>query len=379
MNIKDHKFIILGSDHSNTLGQIRCLGEMGIRPIVIITEKNPFIINKSKYIGEYHIVNCIHDGPIYVLEHFSNEKNPPFIYTDRDDTMCAIDDYFDELKGKFFFGNAGEKGRIHKLINKDTQMALAKECGMNIIPTEHVKRGELPQKIRFPIFTKAPNSLNPFWKANAFVCNNIEELENAYKHMGIEEVLLQEFINKIDETPIEGVSIDGGREVVLLVKKSSYRFTPNSFGVYSKVIPFEDNELEFKVQTLMRKANFTGIFEIEFIKDTDGKSYFMEINFRNTQYNHAYANLGINIPYLYAKWYLSNHIDKNDIHPKAEHQILMSELEDFKYSVLKGNLSLWKWLRDFWRTDSFLYIDKHDMMPFFSLLLHKVSTGIKMK
>lgn len=376
MDVSKHKFIILGSDHSNTLGQIRCLGEMGIHPIVIITEKHPYIINKSKYIGEYHIVDSIYDGPQYVLNHYSHEKYPPFIYTDRDDIMCAIDNYYDELKDKFIFWNAGEKGRIHKLINKDTQIALAKECGFNVIPTEHVKKGEMPKHLQYPIFTKATNSLNPYWKANSFVCQNAEELIAAYQRMGIEEVLLQQFIHRQDEIPIEGISIDGGKEVSLLVKKSSYRFTPNSFGVYSKVIPFEGNELELKVQTLMRKVNFTGVFEIEFIKDTDGKSYFMEINFRNTQYNHAYANLGINIPYLYAKWCLSNHIDKNDLHPKAEHQILMSELEDFKYSVIKGNLSLWKWLRDFWHTDSFLYIDKHDMLPFLSIIYHKIVNKI---
>ena len=85
--------------------------------------------------------------------------------------------------GKSYFWNAGEKGRIRKLINKEEQMAIAAECGLNVIPTERVKRGELPKKLEYPIFTKATNSLNPFWKANAFVCNNEADLLEAYKHM----------------------------------------------------------------------------------------------------------------------------------------------------------------------------------------------------
>ena len=144
-SIYNHKFIIIGSDHSNTLGQIRCLGEKGIRPIVVITEPHPYIINKSKYLAELHQVGSISEAPRYVAEHWGSEPLKPFLYTDRDDFMCAIDDCFDLLNGHFFFWNAGEKGRIRKLINKEEQMAIAKECGLNVIPTERVRRGELPK------------------------------------------------------------------------------------------------------------------------------------------------------------------------------------------------------------------------------------------
>lgn len=377
MNISKHKFIILGSDHSNTLGQIRCLGEMGIRPIVIITEKHPYIINKSKYIGEYHIVDTIYDGPKYVLEHYSNEEYPPFIYTDRDDIMCAIDDYYDELKGKFIFWNAGQKGRIRQLINKEVQMALAKECGLNVIPTEHVKRGEMPQKLQYPIFTKAINSLNPFWKSNAFICNNTEELKTAYNKMGIEEVLLQKYISKKDEMPIEGISIDSGREVKLLVKKSSIRFADNGFGIYSKLSIFHDDELEDKVTNFMRNAGYTGIFEIEFIIDEDGTAYFMEVNFRNTMFNHACADYGVNILHLFANSVLNNHIDQIDEKKLNKEHIVMYEFDDLKLSVIQNKLSTWRWLRDFISTDSFLYIDKHDMAPFWSFLYFNIKNVIK--
>lgn len=378
MDLAKHKFIILGSDHSNTLGQIRCLGEMGIRPIVIITEKHPFIINKSKYIDEYHIVDTIYDGPKYVLEHYCNEEYPPFIYTDRDDIMCAIDDYYDELKGKFIFWNAGAKGKIRQLINKEVQMNLAKECGLNVIPTEHVKRGEMPKELQYPIFTKAPNSLNPYWKANAFVCNNDIELEEAYKHMGIEEVLLQTYIKKKDEAPIQGMSINGGEEVKLYARKSSARFSPNGFGVYSIIEQYDNKEIEEKVTNLLRKACYTGIFEIEFIEDNNNTLYFLEINFRCTMSIHSYAQFGINIPYLFAKSSLEGTIVQRKTLDYAKTNFhMMIELEDLKHSVIEGNTSFWRWLKDFISADSHLYIDKHDMAPFWSLLKHKITDKLK--
>ena len=379
MNLNKHKFIILGSDHSNTLGQIRCLGEMGIRPIVIITEKRPYIINKSKYIGEYHIVDTIYEGPKYVLEHFCNEEYPPFIYTDRDDIMCAIDDYYDDLKDKFIFWNAGKKGGIRQLINKETQMELAKECGLNVIPTEHVKRGELPNLIDYPIFTKAPNSLNPFWKSNVFICNNNNELLSAYSRMGIDEVLLQKYIHRKDEMPVEGISIDGGREVKLLVKKTSKRFMANGFGIYSQLHRFNDSNIEKKVTQFIKRTGYTGIFEIEFILDNDNTLYFLEINFRNTMFNHACAEYGANILYLFAKSVINNKISIEDMNLKPDPYTVMYELDDLKNSVIKGDVSLWQWLKDFFQANSYLYIDKHDMVPFWSLLIHKVEEKIKRK
>jgi D-aspartate ligase len=377
MDIKRHKFIILGSDHSNTLGQIRCLGEMGINPIVIITEKHPYIINKSKYIGEYHIVDTIYNGPQYVLKHYSQEEVPPFIFTDRDDTMCAIDDYYDELTGKFIFWNAGGKGKIRQLVNKETQMALAKECGLNVIPTKHVKRGEIPQHLQYPIFTKATNSLNPFWKANVFICHNNEELRSAYSRMGIDEVLLQKYIHRKDEMPIEGISIDGGREVKLFVKKTSQRFANNGFGIYSFLEVFDNEELEGKVSSLIKKAGYTGIFEIEFIIDKDGSMYFLEINFRNTMFNHACADFGTNMLYLFAKSILEDKIDWQAIQYKHSKHSVMYEFDDLKHSVIHGKLPFWKWIKDFLHTDSYLYIDKRDMGPFWSLIWHKITEKIK--
>ena len=374
-SIYNHKFIIIGSDHSNTLGQIRCLGEKGIRPIVVITELHPYIINKSKYLGELHQVGSITEAPRYVAEHWGNELLKPFLYTDRDDFMCAIDDCYDLLEGHFYFWNAGEKGRIRKLINKEEQMAIAKECGLNVIPTERVRRGELPKYLDYPLFTKANNSLNPFWKANAFVCHNEKELLDAYQHMGIDEVLLQKYIDKKDETPIEGISIDGGREVKLLLKKTSYRYEHNGFGVFSRLLEFDEVDLEQNVKAMMQKAHYTGVFEIEFMVDKYGERYFLEVNFRNTMFNHACANCGLNILWLFAKWTLENHINGSDVIFDNKNPYVMYEFEDLKGSVLHGQLSFFAWLRDFKKTGSFLYLDKCDMGPFWSLLRKKVCSA----
>ena len=195
--------------------------------------------------------------------------------------------------------------------------------------------------------------------------------------MGIDEVLLQKYIKKKDETPIEGISIDGGRKVKLLIKKTSFRYAPNGFGVYSQMLPFDDERFEQQIASFMQCAHYTGIFEVELIVDDTGKQYFMEVNFRNTMFNHACANCGINILWLYAKWTLDNYINATDMTFDGSNPYVMYEFDDLKFSVLHGKHSLFGWLNDFRDTGSFLYIDKHDMKPFWALLLRKATSVVR--
>ena len=201
---------------------------------------------------------------------------------------------------------------------------------------------------------------------------------DAYNHMGIDEVLLQHFIDKKDEIPIEGISIDGGCEVKLLVKKHSMRFAKNGFGIYSELLPFDDILLEQKVTSFMRKAHYTGIFEIELIVDKLGKVFFLEVNFRNTMFNHACADYGVNILWLYAEWTLNQKIDICSLMPRNKSHRVMYEFEDFNNSVIHGSTSFWQWLNDFRLADSYLYIDKRDMRPVWHLLYRKVNNCIRM-
>ena len=215
MDLNNHKFIILASYTANALGQIRSLGERGISPIAVLVHKNTFRIDKSKYIGELYNVKSIEDGLDLIIERFGNEPNKPFLFTDRDDVMGLIDRRYNELIEKFNIWNAGEQGRLNKYLNKSEQIKLAEECSFNVPKTEMVKLGELPHSLQYPIFTKAVDSLNEWWKGCASICNNEEELKAFCQKLEVNNLILQEYIDKEDETPIEGISINGGKEIIL--------------------------------------------------------------------------------------------------------------------------------------------------------------------
>lgn len=379
MNIRNHKFIIFGTYAANTLGQIRSLGEKGIYPTVVLVHKNSIRIDKSKYISEKINVSNIEEGLDLIIKKFGNESTKPFLYTDRDDIMGLFDRRYNELKDRFYFWNAGEEGRLNKYLNKNEQLHLAEECGFKVPKTEIVKIGEFPKTLQYPIFTKAVNSLNPWWKGVAYICNDENDLKKVYSLVkDIPEIMLQEYIDKKNEIPYEGISINGGKEVKMLIKSINYRFTKDSYGIYRHLEPFNDNDLEGKIKKFIQVTNYSGVFEIEFIVDKQGNPYFLETNFRITQYNSAYTMFGVNFPFLYAQSCLKDRLFLEDVnYIKKRPFNVMSEFEDLRISCLHGNVSLIQWLKDVYNTDCFQIYDKHDKAPFFYTLWDKLRDYFK--
>lgn len=377
MDLNNHKFILLASYTANALGQIRSLGERGIRPIAVLTNKNTFRIDKSKYISELYNVRDINEGLNLIIDKFSHEPYKPFLYTDRDDVMGIIDRRLDELLDKFYVWNSGEPGKLNRFLNKAEQIKLAERCGFKIPQTEIVKVGELPKSLKYPIFTKAIDSLNQWWKGCAYICNNEEELKKVYSLVEVKSLVLQEYIEKSDETPIEGISIKGGKEILLFGKTQNYRMPNDSFGTYRHIEVFDDINLEQKIKQFIQAINYTGAFEIELIEDKLGEAYFLEANFRIAQQNYGYTKFGANIPFIYAKALLLGRIDKEDISYTTKRPFnIMYEFEDFKLFVISRRISIIQWLKDLHKTDVFLFFNKDDNVPFYYTILEKIKNFI---
>ena len=162
----------------------------------------------------------------------------------------------------------------------------------------------------------------------------------------------------------------------MLIESINYRFTKDSFGIYRHLKPFNNKELENKIKEYIQTIHYTGIFEIEFIIDKQGKYYFLETNFRITQYNSAYTEFGVNFPYLYAKSTLANRLTLEDINFSTKHPFnVMSEFEDFRISVLGKQISLWQWLKNIKQTDAFLFYNKKDKAPFYYTIWEKIKNA----
>ena len=370
---KKHLHILFGHDHYNPLGVVRSLGEDGISPVVILISRGkPHLVNKSKYLGKLHWARSIEEGYQVLLSNYGNETLKPFVYTCSDDSESFLDLHYNELIDHFYFFNAGEQGRITKIMEKEEMIKMAVESGIDIPKTEVVRVGDLPKTLRYPILTKAVISTIANWKSNVHICKNEAELLEAYKTIKGDNIILQEYITKKNELCLDGVSVNGGEEVYLPIQSEYIRFTPSAYGNYIYFQKYKEMDLLPKIQTIFKKTGYSGVFSMEFLRDKDDNFYFLEINFRNSTWSYAHTHVGVNLPVIWAKSTLTGHLDVSDVKITKDTFTAIQEFTDFKDSVLEGEVSVKQWLKDFRNCDCPFYYNKQDNAPFWSILRKKV-------
>ena len=359
--LKEYKHIILGFAHANTLGIIRSMGKEGIKPIVIgIKDKTKNrAYYKSRYIGLLHLVNSYEEGLNYIKSNFTeNHKNFLYLMSDAGINLC--DRKYEELKEHFYFFNAGSANILSKYMDKGFLCEQARKCNLPVPNFEIVKRGNLPRTLSYPVFIK---SRNPFceWKEDMAICKSEEELLKAQGAFVADEWLIQDYIQKKTEVSIQGISVNGGKQVYMPYIKKYARLRDTDYGTY---MYYEINDLSESLQQKICKylqlVNFSGCFEIEFLQDNNDNLYFLEINFRYSGSNQGMYYGGVNLPLEWAIAEIKGEMSEN-IKLRNERYYVMNEYLDIK-NVLSGKMSLAKFLKDFSNSYKYIY-DNKDLKP----------------
>lgn len=360
-----HICIVFALEHYNPLGLIRSLGENGINPVYIAVKRKCEIASKSKYISKCHYVDTIEEGyKLVVLEYGSFDKDHrPFILFSDDKSVGYFDLHYDEVKDKFIFYNAGQAGMINEFMDKQKILNLAKDCGFNVLESQVVKIGEVPKGIKYPIITKdiTPNSGN--WKSDVFICQNEDELIEAYKHITSPLIQLQRFVDKQNECALEGFTAKRGKQVFIATEHTWKYLIKGYYSPYQNVRMFNRPEMQANLEKMFEKIGFDGIFEVEFLIDKDGTYYFLEVNFRASAWNYAATTVGMPMPYLWVKSMIDGGID-NSYSKKFEDFSAISEPIDFGKRVDSGAISFAEWLKDFKESKCTYYYNKDDIEPF---------------
>lgn len=371
--IKKHKHILVCGDNTNSLNILRSLGEKGICPTTIVQEEGHIqMLKNSKYIGEAIYVNGFEEAVTKLLE-YADKLCPPFVYITDDNHLQIIDANYDSLQGKFYFFNAGSQGRLTQFLDKEQQCVLAEQCGFSVPKFEEVDRGQLPTKLAYPVITKTSNSYSEGWKRDVTICYSPQELSEAYSRMISKQLLLQEYVEKTGEYSMQGISINGGDMIYMPFERMYLRYTKTSFGGYMYYQPFKNEELQRKVQNMLKKIRFSGCFEIEFLVDKEQRLHFLEINLRFSASNYR-INIGrINLPYLWAKSTLLQTIDTRDLNPRLERYYVINEVTDIQMAKKVG---YFKWLKQFINADGYYLWNREDKKPFFSWWRQKINRKV---
>lgn len=365
----NHLVIIFALEHYNPLGLIRSLGENGINPIYISIKRRGPVACMSKYISICHFVNSVEEGYELLVSTYGNEEFKPYILFSDDKSVGYFDLHYDEIKDKFIFYNAGENGRINEFMNKEQILQLAKKYGFNVLETHVVNVGEIPENLVYPVITKDINPNSGNWKSDVYICENEEELREAFNKISSPVVQIQRFVDKKNEYAIEGFSVDHGHQMFIGTTLLWKYLIKGYYSPYHNVTMMKDVEIRKKIQAMIEEIGFEGIFEVEFLIDKEDTYYFLETNFRASAWNYSSTVAGMPLSFLWVKSMDAGRIDPTD-EKEFKDFTDMSEVIDYGKRVEGGIISFAEWLKDFKEAKGTYYYNKDDIAPFEVLYQH---------
>ena len=364
-----HKVIVFALEHYNPLGLIRSLGENGVFPIYISVRRRGPVACLSRYISVCHHVDSVEEGYSLLVNTYGDEEKKPYVLFSDDRSIGYFDRHYDDVKDKFILYNAGMAGRINEYMNKEYILQLAKKHGFNVLETHVVKVGEIPEGLVYPVITKDIDPNSGSWKSDVYICENEEELREAYTKITSPVIQLQRFVDKKNEYAIEGFTVDHGRQMFVGTTLTWKYLIKGYYSPYHDVFAMKDMEMRRKLAAMFEEIGFEGIFEVEFLIDKDDTYYFLEINFRASAWNYSATVVGMPLSYLWVKSMEAGRIDPAD-EKEFEDFTDMSEVIDYGKRVDSGMISLAEWLKDFKEAKNTYYYNKDDMAPFEYLYEH---------
>lgn len=376
-----HTFIVIGEEHYTPLGVIRSLGEYGIKPVAMILKSDRGrIASVSKYINKLYRINT-YEETLSLLKKYKNLNVKPIVIPCDDIIVGLLDNQYNELKDYFIVSNAGVQGRISYFEQKKVLCDLAFISGLRVAKTWPVKRGEIPDDIEYPVITK-PGSSYEGWKQDYYICKSREELILAFEKIKGKDLLLQQYIQKINELCLDGIAINNGKDIMIAISSNYTYILPDYYSMEMIISNFENEYIRSSVNHMLEKIGYNGIFSIEFLIDNDNKLWFLEINFRNSTWSYASTKLGMNLPILWAQGMLVGKIPSDSLKRIPSGYKAMAEVPDFEQRVRKHKmLSFQEWLQEVKSCDCLFFYSSRDLKPFLYVwggkLINRIKTFIE--
>ena len=106
--IKDKKKVfVIGSNHLNTLGLIRSLGEGGYSVIVLLEQCDLRFcyLRFSKYIQKMYLLSSLEESLQILKKENLKSDSKSIILSGSDSSICFLDSHYEELREKFHIFN----------------------------------------------------------------------------------------------------------------------------------------------------------------------------------------------------------------------------------------------------------------------------------
>jgi len=317
--------ILVGNPEIIKLGLIRSLGEDGFNIINVYLSNHKWrdlfrrkpIDYFSRYVSAFYLVNR-KDLIDFLIKKISKRGHKSVILTVDDSTTFLLDKSYNQLKEYFLLANINqqEEGIIHSM-DKYSQKLQAQKIGLNVAKGWVIPfiggEYQIPQDLEYPCFIKGRYSYHNSKRIQQ-KCNDELELRSLLdtcQQLYPYDLIAEEYIPVDKEFGIIGACWDGQCvfpaivEFLVMGNGSS-----NGVSMFGSVDSLDKNQqLSHQIHLFLLGLHYTGICNMDFI-ESQGKLFFVELNFRFASYGYAVNKAGINIPILYVNTLLKLDVAK---------------------------------------------------------------------
>jgi predicted ATP-grasp superfamily ATP-dependent carboligase len=377
MRYNQREVIILGNDHTNSLGVAQALANCSFTVKAYVWGNKSGMLKSSKSVSEVQGHKDVQKCIDAIIEDYKGSKNKVAIIACCDDAALCLEKNSNRLAPQFVFEYSSIIN-LHDCAKKELQVELAQECGFSVPKSWKLDLNfTIPDDVIYPCLIK-PEVSSRGAKSDLRVCNNRNELNFNLSTLNCtKEVLLQQYIVKDYEISLLGCSfLDGS--IYLPAINNKLTIYPQYTGLVclANVQPLEDNTLRNAVISMIRKIGYVGLFSVELMHcKNDDKFYFTEINLRNDGANSFICKYGVNLPLNHVEDLFGMEITKyNNFNPGY----YIWEMHHF-LSLVHRERSLKLWLSDVRKCRGFLTYYPNDKKPFFKQFSNWFLTKLKLK
>lgn len=376
-----NKVVVIGLDHSNTLGVVRSLGENGVKPYLFIISDTKFVATKhSKYCLKKWVCKDEEEAIFTMIQEFENVDEKIVVIPTSDKAASILDSNLNRLSKKFILQNINnEENRINMYMDKFQQYKLAIDNNVLVaqsIVIEYPFENNFEFNLKFPVIIKPLVSADG-QKIDISIASTYEELKERlmlFKTNNYKNVIVQEYIDFEYECDMSGFIYDKKVSVSGYIKKN--RIWPQkkgslTFGTVQKKNRYK-KEIN-KITDILRKINFSGLFDVEFFVKGD-RIYLNEINFRNSGLTYLYGN-----SYICYYYYLSCINNKFIPAPEIDEEYNVMDDQAELHQIIDKNITLKEHKKDKHNSKQLLVANKFDPIPSKMMLINKMINNLGLK
>lgn len=376
---------IIIEGHVQGLSNTRSLGRMGI-PVYVV-DKYDCIARHSVYCKKYF------KSPNYIEDSFANflidlakqeDIEGWVLVPSNDHAVLTISKFKNQLEEYFNFV-VPDLEIVNLIYDKVKLLNLARRVGVPIPESKTIKstKEELEISFSFPVLTKGRNGLS-FYKSTgkkAFLAKDKVELKGQLNFLEEKGEMLNSFTQEL--IPFDGsnktVSFTAfceNGEIIAHWTGVKLREHPLNFGTATFTKSTFIDECLLQSETLLRELSYSGVCEVEYLKDPrDGLYKLIEINPRTWLWTGLAKASGVD----YANMIYNKAIGKPITKVSADEleRYWINPFTDTPFSllaILKGRLSISKYVRSlFYSNIENALFYKGDLMPAWAFLLKSFS------